>query len=73
MSAATNHLDKLLGLTKPLEQYTTQELTLALAKHFPVTRATRDIDSFLNNPLLAHLTEEQKEAIKNPSPLSLRL
>ena len=66
MSKATDHLDKLLGLTKPLEEYDDKELTLALAKHFPTTRASKDVDAFLNNPLFAHLTSEQREAIKKP-------
>jgi hypothetical protein len=73
MSDATNHLDKLLGLTKPIKEYTQEELTLALAKHFPTTRATRGIDEFLRNPLLANLSKEELDMIKAPTNTGLEL
>lgn len=34
------HLDKLLGFTKPVEEYTDDELVKVLIRHFPHTRPT---------------------------------
>lgn len=67
-STPTDELDKLLGLPKPLEQLTQQELTVCLARHFPHTRVAGIGEDFLNDPLLkgvANLEELVKQAGKS--------
>jgi hypothetical protein len=56
MSESTDHLDTLLGFTKPVAQMTDAELTAALMLHFPHTRPLGgSLDELAKDPLLANI------------------
>lgn len=72
MSESTDHLDKLLGFTKPIDQMTDDELIKALRPHLAATRPLGDsLDDLMNDPIfknapgLADLIKEQKSAASN--------
>jgi hypothetical protein len=56
MSESTNHLDHLLGFTKPISELTDTELIAALMPHFPHTRPLGgSLDELIKDPLLANI------------------
>lgn len=72
MSESTDHLDKLLGFTKPIDQMTDDELIKALRPHLPHTRPVgSSLDDLLNDPLfkndptIRQVIEDQKNLSKN--------